>query len=361
MAVSGKSLGLAALLCAAVTAVGGAAFAQPAPDAPKGDADNTRGSFILQVENDVFNRFGPTDRDYTSGIRFGWMSGPTTLPPWLVSVTEFPTFFGEMEPTRTDRRWGLSIGQNIYTPENILATNRIVGDRPYAGWLYLAGALQYTHYRKNEKGDEIQARQDTWLFDVGIVGPSAGGEWVQNNVHNLIRVDRAAGWQHQLHDEPTFGLAFERRWRTAARTLFESPRVEFDFVPRMSAALGNVATYASVGGQARIGRNLNVDFGAARPRPALAGSDAYSGAGFSWYLFAGLDAQAWARNMFLDGNLDGTGSTVTRRPLVGEAQAGIALLWEGVRITFSHVLRTPEFWERDRIIQFGSVNVTFRY
>ena len=65
--------------------------------------------------------------------------------------------------------------------------------------------------------------------------------------------------------------------------------------------------------------------------------------------------------MFIDGNLDGTGSTVTRRPFVGEAQAGLALIFEGVRITFSHVLRTPEFFERDRITQFGSVNVTFRY
>ena len=356
MAVTGKTLALAAaLLCAATPTI--------AQDPPKkeGDADNFRGSFIIQIENDIFNRFGPTDRDYTSGIRLGWMSGPTEMPIWLKSLTDFPTFFGEMEPTRVDRRWGLSIGQNIYTPENISDPNRIFGDRPYAGWLYVAGALQYTYYRKNEKGEEIQGRQDTWLLDVGVVGPAAGGEWVQNNVHNLIRAELAQGWRHQLHNDVAINLSFERRWRTAARTLFEEPRLEFDFVPRVGASLGTVSTYAGAGGQVRLGRNLDIDFGAARPRPAMAGSDAYSGEGFSWYLFAGLEGQAWARNMFIDGNLDGTGSTVTRRALVAEGSVGLALIWQGVRVTFTHVARTPEFWERDRVTQFGSVNVTFRY
>lgn len=65
--------------------------------------------------------------------------------------------------------------------------------------------------------------------------------------------------------------------------------------------------------------------------------------------------------MFIDGNLDGTGSSVTRRPLVAEGQLGLALVWEGVRVTFSQIVRTPEFYQRDRVDIFGSVNVTFRY
>ncbi len=65
--------------------------------------------------------------------------------------------------------------------------------------------------------------------------------------------------------------------------------------------------------------------------------------------------------MFIDGNLDGTGSSVTRRPFVAEGQLGLALVWEGVRVTFSQIVRTPEFYQRDRVDIFGSVNVTFRY
>ena len=66
--------------------------------------------------------------------------------------------------------------------------------------------------------------------------------------------------------------------------------------------------------------------------------------------------------MFLDGNADGTSIVhVTHRPFVGEAQAGIAILFRGVRISYTQVLRSPEFFERDRWDQFGSINVSFRY
>lgn len=348
-------------LAAAFLCVFASAQAQPAPDAPKGDADNTRGTFTIQSENDVFNVLNRSDRDYTNGLRIGWLSGPTDIWPWLVPITTFPAFFGEPAATRTDRKWGVSLGQNIYTPENTALSTRIYNDRPYAAWAYIGGALQYTYYKKDEKGNELPTRQDTLQVDVGLVGPAVGGEFTQNNFHNIIHVEQVNGWANQLHNEPTLGLTFERRWRTGVRAVFNDPQLEIDFVPRMAAAVGNVATYASAGGLFRIGRDLNVDFGPARARPALPGSDGFSGTGFSWYLFAGGDAQVWARNMFIDGNLDGYGSNITRRPFVGEAQAGLALIFQGVRVTLSQVLRTSEFYERDRINMFGSVNVTFRY
>jgi hypothetical protein len=55
--------------------------------------DEQRNIFTFQFENDVFNR---TDRDYTSGVRFGWLS--PALPDLLggfVALTTVPTFFGE--------------------------------------------------------------------------------------------------------------------------------------------------------------------------------------------------------------------------------------------------------------------------
>ena len=36
--------------------------------------DELRNIFTFQVENDVFNRIGKSDRDYTNGLRFGWLS-----------------------------------------------------------------------------------------------------------------------------------------------------------------------------------------------------------------------------------------------------------------------------------------------
>lgn len=342
---------------------GAAAEAQRLPIDTHPTEDEERNIFTFQIENDVFNRFEKSDRDYTNGVRLGWLSPALPdLPDGIVNLTTIPTFLGEDPVTSVTRRIGISFGQNLYTPKDTDSSAAILNDRPYAAWLYGGFALQQTYKRLDQKtGKEEPVRLDTLQLDLGVVGPAAGGEFVQNNFHKLIGVASANGWANQLHNEPTIGLTFERRWRTARGVVLEDPKLEYDFVPRLGAALGNVATYGAVGGTVRIGKELRNDFGPTRARPALPGSEGFIGDGFGWYFFFGAGGEAWARNMFLDGNIDGNSMHVTRRPLIAEAQAGLAVLFNGVRISYTQVLRTPEFFERDRWDQFGSVNVTFRY
>jgi lipid A 3-O-deacylase len=334
------------------------------PPPPSATPDESRNIFSFQVENDVFNRFSRSDRDYTNGVRFGWLSPAiTAMPEGVVALTTIPTFFGESPSDSVIRRVGVSIGQNIYTPNDIFTTQPIYNDRPYAAWLYASFSLQYTYKKLDPKtGTQEPTRLDTLQLDLGLIGPAAGGEFVQNNFHRLIGVEPARGWRNQLHNEPTVGIAFERRWRTARATIIEDPKLEVDFIPRVGAALGNVAIYGDVGGTARIGKNLHDDFGPTRARPALPGSEAFIGDGsFGWYLFAGIDGQVVGRNIFLDGNSDGYSLRVGHRPFVAEAQAGLAITYSGVRFSYTQVLRSPEFYQKDRWQQFGSINVTFRY
>jgi hypothetical protein len=326
--------------------------------------DELRNIFTLQIENDVFNPIGKTDRDYTNGVRLGWLSSALPdLPEGLATLTTIPTFFGEAPVSSVTRRFGISIGQNLYTPDNVVTSAPIPNDRPYAAWLYASFALQSTYKRVDPKTlDDVPVRLDTLALDIGLIGPAAGGEFVQNNFHRLIGDTTANGWANQLHNEPTIDLTFERRWRTNHGVVLDDPKLEYDLVPRIGATVGNVATYASAGGTLRIGKDLQNDFGPARARPALPGSEGFIGQGFGWYFFVGAGGEAVARNIFLDGNSDGQSLVhVTHRPFVGEAQAGITLLFRGVRISYTQVLRTPEFFERDRWDQFGSINVTFRY
>lgn len=358
------ALAMAVLFAASAPAAAQSSNDEKSAPRPSATEDEQRSIYTFQVENDVFNRFGRSDRDYTSGVRVGWLSPAITeMPHGIVAMTTIPTFLGEAAADSVIRRVAISAGQNIYTPENTYVTNPIYNDRPYAAWLYASFALQYTYKRHDPRtGIDEPMRLDTLQLDLGVIGPAAGGEFVQNNFHKLIGVSPAYGWGNQLHNEPTVGLSFERRWRTGRAVLIDNPKLEVDFIPRVAVSVGNVATYGSVGGTARIGKNLRDDFGPTRARPALPGSDAFIGDGsFGWYLFAGVDGQAVARNIFLDGNTDGFSQSVSRRPLVGEAQAGLAILWRGMRLSYTQVLRTPEFFERDRITQFGSINLTFRY
>lgn len=355
-------MSFAAALAALAFALPAAAQRLPIDTTP--EPDEQRNIFTLQIENDVFNRIGKSDRDYTNGVRFGWLSPALPdLPAGLANLITFPTFFGEDPVSSVTRRVGISIGQNIYTPQDTDSSAPIRNDRPYAAWLYASFALQSIYKRVDPKTmKDVPVRLDTVALDLGLVGPAAGGEFVQNNFHKLIGVASANGWANQLHNEPTVGLTFERRWRTNRGVVFDDPKLEYDIVPRMGIALGNAATYASLGGTLRLGKELQADFGPSRARPALPGSESFIGEGFGWYFFVGAGGEAVARNIFLDGNTDGNSIVhVSHRPFVAEAQAGIAVLFRGMRISYTQVLRSPEFFERERWTQFGSINVAFRY
>src|SRR5882724_8010401 len=87
------------------------------PPPPSATPDESRNIFSFQVENDVFNRFSPTDRDYTNGVRIGWLSPAiTAMPSSWIALTTLPTFFGEKPSDSVIRRFGVSVGQNLYTP-----------------------------------------------------------------------------------------------------------------------------------------------------------------------------------------------------------------------------------------------------
>src|SRR5262245_5233148 len=264
-------LAMTAFLATVAVARGQAPGEPPPP--PSATEDEQRSIFSFQVENDFFNLFNRTDRDYTNGIRLGWLSPAITwLPPSWVALTTIPTIFGEAPPDSVVRRIGISVGQNIYTPANLSISQPIFNDRPYAGWLYSSFLLQYTYKRHDPKtGRQEPTRLDSLSVDLGLIGPAAGGEFVQNNFHRLIGSPQAMGWANQLHNEFTMDVAFERRWRIGRATVIEDPKLEVDIIPRLGASLGNVAIYAEAGGTARLGMDLSGAVGTPRQRPALDG------------------------------------------------------------------------------------------
>ncbi len=332
----------------------------PPPPAPIAPLEQRPGAILtFQVENDVLSRWATdTDRDYTSGLRLGWLSPPVEdMPDWLLRATTLPTLFEEPRATGVIRRWGLSLGHNIYTPENTSTAALVPDDRPYAAWLYIGGSLQYA-YTVNG----VSRWLDTLQLDVGILGPAAKGETVQNDWHGLIGVDKTFGWDNQLRNEPTVNLTVERRWRTGIVDVVPEWGLEADIIPYAGAALGNVATFANFGGILRLGNDIGDDFGPPRGRPALPGSEAFTSKGdVGWYLFGGLGVQAFARNAFLDGNLYRDSHNVDKKPLVLEGQFGFALIFPSFRVTYTHFVRSPEFEERERLHQYGSVSIAVPY
>ncbi len=300
-------------------------------------------------ENDIF---GGTDQNYSNGVQFQFTSGPSTTLPLVARV--MPQRFRQ---GYSSWRTGLGFGHAIFTPEDISAPDPDPTDRPYAGWAY--GSLAFYGERWGIDRDPSVRGLDTAQLSVGVVGDGAGAAWVQSEFHQLIDGEDPRGWRFQIEDEPGVVLRLQRQTR---RLLKDFGPVEIDGEFTRGVALGNVETSGSFGLGARLGRHLGGDFGPPRIRPALGGASFYGpSTGAGWYLFGGAEARAIAHTIFLDGNTFRDSRSVDRKPLVLDAQAGLAVRLGRMRATFTYVHRTEEFETQDGPSRFGAGTISMRF
>jgi hypothetical protein len=330
---------------AALFAVAAVLFATPAlADVPADTSQEPeKGTLSILFENDIFYN---TDRDYTNGVQFAWTTPPDQSWDWATESARWLPFFGQEGEVRTS----YSFGQNIYTPTNLTLSNPDPTDRPYAGFLYAGlGVL-------NETPDQLDQAE----IDLGVVGPDSLAEETQKLVHQIIDDTIPQGWHYQLHNEPALVLMDEKTWRTIeSGTLLG---FSFDIDPHVGAAVGNVYDYVNAGAMARFGFDLPDDYGPVRIDPSLPGSNFFEPSGaFGWYVFAGVDGRAIARNIFLDGNTWEPSRHVDKLPFVGDGQTGLALTFRKFRLTYTHVFRTKEFRTQPHSDQFGAINLSVRF
>ena len=298
----------------------------------------------IEAENDLWG--SGDDRHYTHGTRLSFM--PACEPPgWLRRICETVRLF---EPG-TARRVEFSVGQAIFTPEDIRSPNLVERDRPYAGWLYGTASV----IALVEESPE-QRSANNLDITLGIVGPSARAGQVQTDWHEVIDSPRPEGWDHQLNDEPGIVLTYTRLWE---RFIALPLNIQAGFAPHFVVAAGNVYTYGGAGTMMRLGLNLRDDLGPSTIKPGFPGA-AYFRKKHAWafYGFAGVEARGVARNIFLDGNTFEDSHRVDKKPLVFDAQVGIALRYKNIRLSVTDVFRSKEFDGQDEISEYGAINVT---
>ncbi len=299
----------------------------------------------LLVENDVF---AGTDRNYTSGVMLNWVSGIDEGPKRLRDL-------GIALPgiERDDHMHvALSLGHEIYTPTDISATELLEDDRPYAGHLYVAAGFTM------ENADDIE----TLRLSLGLVGPGARAETIQNNLHRKIGVDEAFGWDNQLGNEVVLSLAYEKKWLRLARSKAWDNNLEFDLLPHLSASIGTPLTYAGGGGMIRFGQGLQYDYGPPRVRPSLPVSQYFQRhKGASWYFFVGLDVRFIAQNLFLDGNNFRNSHSIDKEDFVADLQSGFVWNNSRWRLAYSMIYRTREFKKQDERDLFGSLAMSVHF
>jgi lipid A 3-O-deacylase len=323
-----------------MAAAGAGAQEQTANTSQRGDPTSI---WTIQGENASISTSSLTDRYYVNGLRLGWTSGTDVAPGFLDSAAN--VLWGDGET-----RIAFDLSQQIFTPKDTAVFDPPPDDRPYAG--ILLGNFQVFH--------DTEDSRSHFGVALGVIGPSALAQSVQNGFHQIIGQSKTNGWNYQLKDEPAIEITTGRTWRLPI-TSFGA--VEVDALPELQGGLGNVRIFGEGGAVIRIGQGLASDYGVARVIPGNSGGDAFKPTRpFVWYVFAGADGQAVAQDVTLNGNTFQSSRSVPLTPLVGEIEAGLAMIFYGARLTYTQVFQTQEFQhQKGGLHQFGSLALSVRF
>jgi len=253
-----------------------------------------------------------TDYYYSNGIEFSidaeFMKGSP------INILLLP------ELSNSQVWYGLQLNHDFYTPVNIYSREIQYGDRPYAGVLLLSNTKYAVHTGKNLRL--------TSGISIGVMGPLAGGEQLQNGIHWVLWTSNPAeGWDNQIANE--FCLSYSASIDKGLVDLNH-----FLFEVGLKARAGIPITDLTP--QARI------QFGKF--------DDPYLNRGLrknGWQLF--LTASARSRFILYNGTIQGgllNGSspyTAEIESYVFEYDVGINFIYKQFKLNFSHHWVTPEF------------------
>lgn len=308
------------------------------------DTTSASGLLSLTSDNDLYS--SGDDGHYTNGAEISW--------GFIPEQDHWTRDFAEHLPGWHNETLGgasYSLAHQMFTPNEISQRDLIEDDRPYAG-LLLTGL---TLLSDTPQGDGQRTAQ-TLSFNVGLVGPGAGGKPIQREFHKLIDSEKPRGWSHQLHNEPIVNMTYRRAWLSPAHL----GSMEVEYGPHAGFALGNLYTYGAAGGTIRLGQNLDRSFGIPAVPPAENGQSGFlPSISNGWYVFAGLEGRYMAHNLLLDGNTFESSHSVDRKLWVGDITLGAAMMWQSAQLSYTYIWRTKEFKTQDNNDQFGSITLSF--
>jgi lipid A 3-O-deacylase len=278
-------------------------------------------SIRINFDNDIFDN---TDRYYTNGIRFDFISPTLKQAPfsWLMIP-----YWGH-----GINYYGLSIGQNMYTPYTTKTGGIHYGDRPYSAYLVL-GNFKISN-------DPYKNFRQTTEIDIGVIGPYSFGDFVQKSFHqNVPTNNEPLGWEYQIQNDLVlnYHLSYEKG-------IINRHRI--DLILKANSALGTLYTNVSGGFQFRAGR-MNPYFssyGFSNMKINKTRGDSK----FQAYVFLTSIGKLVGYDATLEGGLFNRTSLYTLKPdnlslVTYQGTFGITIAYEGIRLDVEQFLLSPEF------------------
>lgn len=189
------------------------------------------------------------------------------------------------------------VGLQIHTPNEIEVKHEQQHDQPWAGYVFgRIGSYSQTHQRRDQLNIEI-----------GLVGPVSGADQVQHSVHQMMGSKQPEGWNHQLDNELTLNVGYQRSraiWRGKSFVGSLDTRAYFF----LGGEIGTLRTNAFGGLTLKMGKPVvsYTDLGGLPGQIRDQGGDEH-------YVFFSIEGKWVAHDLFIDGSLFRDNSYVASR------------------------------------------------
>ncbi len=275
--------------------------------------------------------FGATDRLYSNGLQLAWTGRPGRL--------------GQRGTYAFGERWvDVRVVHEIYTPRGLRSEQPPPGQRPYAATL--RADVAWLAFGSD--------RLASAALQLGVLGPAAGGEPVQDIVHRIIGDRRPLGWDSQLSARLIAGVDIDY----AALSAHSFRRHgTFVFAGYAAGQLTSIRREFIAGGALEIGfRTDRADIGGVlSPRLGAPCSPREARFGF------GLYAATVARLVAHDHLIEGANFSPRAEPLIAEARVGVIFRFRRARLRFIDVFQTKSFEGQSRPHIYGAVDLAVPY
>lgn len=287
----------------------------------------------LKSDNDSYLGQG-SDRYYTNGLFFNFRHA---------------TDQQKLKEGLEKKTYEIAVGQKMFNPYSGYAPDPLRQDRPFAGYLYIEGAMNL--FYSNESILKTSAQ-------IGTTGPNSLAEDGQKLLHDTFGFYDIEGWNYQIKNELAVNLAAQY-----TKLLTRTADNNFDFSFEGYANLGTTFSGAGAGILFRAG-NINQLFNSAYTN-AVVGNNAKTKAVVKreFFFYAKPQLNVIAYDATIQGSLFNNNSPVTfdQKPVVFAQQLGIDYSSQRFTGDFGVIFKTKELKSSARAHQYGSISMAYRF
>lgn len=296
-------------------------------------AQTYKNEFGFKSDNDAYLAQG-SDRYYTNGlfIQFRRAIDQQTLAPQIEKKT-----------------YEITVGQKMYNPISGFVPDPARQDRPFAGYLYAEGALNW--FLKNES--VIRAG-----VQIGTTGPNSLAQKAQELLHRTVGFYAPEGWEYQIRNEMAINLSAQY-----TRLMYRTPDAIMDLSFEGYANAGTTFDGAGAGILFRVGK-INQLFNSAYTNAAVGNNAKTKGlVKQEVFFYAKPQLNFVAYDATVQGSLFNNNSPVTFgvKPLVFAQQLGINYSSQRFTFDFGVLFKTKEIKSTAWAHQYGTISMFYRF